>query len=883
MSLETNAPAAEPNDAVDRLEAVSDTALALLSLDDLLHELLARVKRILAADTAAIFLLDGDVLVERAATGLEEEDTREVRIPVGAGFVGRVAADRHPVAIENVDRAQLAHPVLRESGIRSLLGVPILFEGRVVGVLHVGTLQPRQFRRADAQLLQVVADRIGLGIEYSRLYEQERNARARSEVEQRRSRFLANVSALLATTPDYEPTLRNLARLAVPELGDWCVIDMLGEQGLMRRVAVAHVDPTRESLGWELERRYPMRPDDAYSPARVARTGRPQLVAEVTEAILAEAARDVTHLDLLHQLGLASAITVPLVARGRTLGTLSVAISASGRRYTQEDLIFMEEVAARAALAVDNARLYREAQETSRLKDEFLATLSHELRTPLTSVLAWMWMLRRGRLDQPAAERARETMEKSIRSLLHIIDDLLDVSRAIRGQLRLDVRPIGLVPVIQAAVDAVRPAASARDIRLRTTIDADAGPIQGDASRLQQVIWNLLINAIKFTPVGGRVHVRLERDDSSAIVTVSDSGPGVPREFLPHVFERFRQADAGSTRAQGGLGLGLDIVRHLIELHGGTVKVDSPGEMGGATFTVTVPLHEPERAAAAEAGAPAEPARPELAIAPSSALDGARVLVVDDEADAREVLSVLLTGAGAEVRTSASAAEALDVLKRWQPDVLVADIAMPGEDGYELLSRVRDLAPRQGGETPALALTAYAHPEDRERALSAGFHDYIPKPFEPPSLVMAIARLARTRRATRRRAAAPRPGGLIMLVEDDPGTCEYSCAVLRDCGYRVLTAQSGEEALRVWAKHRGEIDLIVTDLMMPRSSGVDVYRTLRAEQADVPIIIVSGYPLVAEMLGARQEGVVECLEKPVAPEQLAASVRRALAREAWAG
>src|SRR5437899_4210655 len=706
MSLETNALAAEPNDAADRLEAVSDTALALLSLDDLLHELLARVKRILGADTAAIFLLDGDVLVERAATGLEEEDTREVRIPVGAGFVGRVAADRHPVAIENVDRAQLAHPVLRESGIRSLLGVPILFEGRVVGVLHVGTLQPRHFRRDDAQLLQVVADRIGLGIEYSRLYEEERRARARSEAEQRRSRFLANVSALLATTLDYEATLRNLARLAVPELGDWCVIDMLGEQGQMRRVAVAHVTPAKESLAWELERRHAMRPDDAYSPARVARTGRAEFVPVVTDALLAEAAHDGGHLDLLHQLGLASSMSVPLIARGRTLGSLTVAISRPGRHYTREDLAFTEEVAARAALAVDNVRLYREAQETSRLKDEFLATLSHELRTPLTSVLAWMWMLRRGRLDAPAAERARDTMEKSIRSLLHIIDDLLDVSRAIRGQLRLEVRPIGLVPVIQGAVDAVRPAASARDIRLRTTIDSDAGLVQGDPSRLQQVVWNLLTNAIKFTPAGGRVHVRLERADSTALVTVSDSGPGISPEFLPHAFERFRQADASPTRAQGGLGLGLDIVRHLIELHGGTVKVESPGEMGGATFTVTLPLHQPGRAAADPAGARAEPARPELVVAASSALDGARVLIVDDEADTREVLSVLLSGAGAEVRTSASAADALATLARWQPDVLLADIAMPGEDGYALLSAVRSLAPTRGGEIPALALTA---------------------------------------------------------------------------------------------------------------------------------------------------------------------------------
>src|SRR5438132_2035399 len=775
MSSQTNEPMAGEREAVERFEAVTDTALAQLSLDELLHELLVRVQRILAADTAAIFLLDGEVLVERAAAGLEDADTRDIRIPVGAGFVGRVAAEKRPVVIEHVDRAQLAHPVLRESGIRSLLGVPILFEGRGIGVLHVGTLQPRHFRQEDAQLLQVVADRIGLGIEYARLYEEERRARARSENEQRRSRFLANVSALLATTLDYEATLRNLARLAVPELGDWCVIDMLGEHGQMRRVAVAHVVPAKESLAWELERRHAMRPEDAYSPARVARTGRAELVPEVTEALLAEAAR-----------------------------------------------------------------------------------------------------------DEPAVERARDTMEKSIRSLLHIIDDLLDVSRAIRGQLRLDVRPIGLVPVIQAAVDAVRPAASARDIRLRTTIDSDAGLVQGDPSRLQQVVWNLLTNAIKFTPAGGRVHVHLERADSAALVTVSDSGPGISPEFLPHAFERFRQADASPTRAQGGLGLGLDIVRHLIELHGGTVKVESPGEMGGATFTVTLPLHEPGRAAADPASARTEPAKPELAVAPSSALDGARVLIVDDEGDTREVLSVLLSGAGAEVRTSASASDALVVLTRWQPDVLLADIAMPGEDGYALLSKLRALTPRQGGEIPAMALTAYAHLQDRERALAAGFHDYIVKPFEPPALVAAIAKLARTRRPSRR-AAPVRSGGIIMLVDDDPGTREYSCAVLKDCGYRVLAAEGGEEALRVWAKHRDEIDLVVTDLMMPRTSGVDVYRTLREQRSDVPVIVVSGYPLVAEMLGARQEGVVECLEKPVAPEQLAASVRRALAREACAG
>src|SRR2546428_2143156 len=329
MSSETNDTRGGQLEAVERCQAVTVPALAQLSLDELLYELLVRVQRIFSADTAAILLLDGDVLVERSATGLEEADTRDVRIPVGAGFVGRVAAEKRPVVIEQVDHTQLVHPVLRESGIRSLLGLPILFEGRVIGVLHVGTLHPRHFRRDDAQLLQVVADRIGLGIEYSRLYQEECAARARSEVEQRRTRFLVNLSALLATTPDYEATLRNLARLAVPELGGWCVIDMLGEHGQMRRVAVAHVVPAKESLAWELERRHAMRPEDAYSPARVARTGRAGPVPEVTEALLAEAARDEAHLDLLHQLRLASHIFVPPGARGRPPGPLWAPTSAA--------------------------------------------------------------------------------------------------------------------------------------------------------------------------------------------------------------------------------------------------------------------------------------------------------------------------------------------------------------------------------------------------------------------------------------------------------------------------------------------------------------------------------------------------------------------------
>jgi CheY-like chemotaxis protein/two-component sensor histidine kinase len=534
-----------------------------------------------------------------------------------------------------------------------------------------------------------------------------------------------------------------------------------------------------------------------------------------------------------------------------------------------------------AALAEEVSVRQRELAAANRAKDEFLSTLSHELRTPVTGVLAWIWMLRQGQLDARSAAHAMETMEGSVRSLVRIIDDLLDVSRIIRGQLRCELAPLSLVSVIQAAVDAVRPPADAKGIRLVTVIDPEVGLVRGDAGRLQQVIWNLLANAIKFTPHGGRVELRLERRGSEARVTVSDTGVGIRREFLPHVFERFSQADASTTREHGGLGLGLAIVRHLVEFHGGSVAAQSAGPNQGATFTVSLPVVGPPDATVADA--PPAPAEPAQAVS-TPTLAGLRVLVVDDETDTREALQMLLEGAGAEVGGSASAADALEVLRHWTPEVLVADIAMPSEDGYALLRQVRAREPAEGGDVPALALTAYAGAEDRRRALTAGFQDYLAKPVDPPTLVRAIAKLAKVRRRAergkRRRSAVPRDARAktILLVEDDPGTREYGRAVLEQSGYRVRTARSGEEGLRVWGAHRKEIDLVVTDLvMLPGSGGVKVWQTVHEQRADVPVIVLSGYPLVAEMLEARTQGVVECLEKPVEPEDLAAAVHRALA------
>jgi len=441
--------------------------------------------------------------------------------------------------------------------------------------------------------------------------------------------------------------------------------------------------------------------------------------------------------------------------------------------------------------------------------------------------------------------------EKSIRSLLHIIDDLLDVSRPSGASSVFEVGR-SVSSRSSRAPSSRPPAGRARDIRCappsiptpgwcRATEPAAAGGL------------DLLTNAIKFTPAGGRVHVRLERADAAALLTVMRQRPRHLAEFLPQRSSASGRPTRVRPRAQGGLGLGLDNVRHLIELHGGTVKVESPGEMGGATFTVTLPLHEPGRTRP-PGGRAGRAGEAELAVAASSALDGARVLIVDDEADTREVLSVLLSGAGAEVRTSASAADALVILTRWQPDVLLADIAMPGEDGYALLSKLRALTPRQGGEIPRCphGLRPLAGPGARA---SGRLPRLRRQALRAPALVAAIAKLVRTRRPSRR--AAPPVRGHHQLGRRRPGHAGVSCAVLKDCGYRVLAAQGGK--MRYGSGEASRRDrLVVTDLMMPRTSGVDVYRTLRSS---VPraVIVVSGYPLVAEMLGARQEGVVECL------------------------
>ncbi|MFL6256543.1 MAG: PAS domain S-box protein [Pyrinomonadaceae bacterium] len=452
-----------------------------------------------------------------------------------------------------------------------------------------------------------------------------------------------------------------------------------------------------------------------------------------------------------------SYLAVPVVSRsGEVLGGLFFGSPQVGV-FTERHARIVEGLAAQAAIAMDNARLYESAQraraeaerlyheahESSRLKDEFLATVSHELRTPLTAILGWAQMLRIGQFDAAAARHAFETVERNARAQAQLIDDLLDVSRIITGKLRIDVRPIDPNSFIEAAVESVRPAAEAKGVRLQKVLDTGTVSVSGDPVRLQQVIWNLLSNAIKFTPRGGRVQVRLERVNSHVEVAVSDTGAGIPAEFLPHVFDRFRQADQKTTRQHGGMGLGLSIVRHLVELHGGTVRAESDGEGHGATFTVLLPVSPVYHAE--EEGERVHPAA--RSTLPTfdlfDRLDGLKILVVDDEPDTREMLKAGLGQCGAEVTAAASAAEALEAIEKSAPDLVISDIGMPDADGYELMRRVRQLPAGAGGRVPAIALTAYARVEDRMHALRAGYQMHVPKPVELAELAAVAASLIR--------------------------------------------------------------------------------------------------------------------------------------------
>ena len=556
------------------------------------------------------------------------------------------------------------------------------------------------------------------------------------------SEFLAQASAALADSLDLETTLNTVARLAVPDIADSCAIHLIDEHGAIRLVAAVHVDPLKAFAMQALA-------DPATAAAsrtwvRTIREGTSALLADIDEETIRQSLKgDDRLVSMFDAVRFTSQISVPLRVRGRTIGGITFTLGPGSRRYDVADLVVAEDLAGRAAMAVENARLYQQASEANRLKDEFLGTLSHELRTPLNAILGYARMLRGGVFtDAKKQARALEILERNAHVLTQLVEDVLDVSRITAGKLRLNVQEIHLSAVVTDAVATILPAADAKGVTVQAAFDPVVPSVMGDPERLQQVVWNVLANAVKFTPHGGEVRVQLRQAESHAEVIVSDTGRGIAADFLPHLFERFRQADSRFAREHGGLGLGLAIAREIVETHGGTIHASSAGEGQGATFIVSLPMASratPVAQGTLVAGGSAETLR-----AIRGMLDGMSVLVVDDDEDGRGLVQAIIEEAGGRAEGAHSAAQALHRLDAAPFDIMIADIGMPGMDGLALIQAIRRRADH-ARTMPAIALTAYARSEDRAAALSSGYQRHLAKPIDHTPLVAAIVALVRDR------------------------------------------------------------------------------------------------------------------------------------------
>jgi PAS domain S-box-containing protein len=567
--------------------------------------------------------------------------------------------------------------------------------------------------------------------------------------EGKRRELLAKASQVFAASLDLGPMLTGIAALFVPEAADWATLYLRNDDGSLELAAVTHVDRAQEA---QLRALFDSTSDEVRATwwhVQPLQPGDYHLVEDVDDAFLRRmAGGDGATAARARELSPVSTVSVPMMVHGRVLGTLTLASCTPTRRFHVDDVPLLQEIAGRAAEAIENARLFemarserRRADDANRAKDEFLAVVSHELRTPLNAILGWSKMLSEGTLDAAGARKATETIERNAKVQAKLIEDLLDIARIITGKIRLELDAYEPLRLVEAAVDVVAPAAEAKGVRIACTLAPDVPSMMGDPSRLQQAVWNLLSNAVKFTPHGGDVGVVLAHAGGAWTLTVTDSGAGIAPEFLPHVFERFRQADMGSRRRHTGLGLGLSIVRHIAELHGGTVHAASAGLGAGSSFRLVIPGSPVARGRASAAVQVRTPPPGAAAPAPAMPQDLSRlsVLVLDDEPDARELLASMLGFRGARVRVASSVKEALAAIATERPDVLVSDIGMPLQDGYDLIERLRALPAAEGGALPAVALTAYARTADRTRALLAGFNAHLTKPVEIDQLAAVIA------------------------------------------------------------------------------------------------------------------------------------------------
>ncbi|HEX6177707.1 MAG TPA: ATP-binding protein [Thermoanaerobaculia bacterium] len=541
----------------------------------------------------------------------------------------------------------------------------------------------------------------------------ERRQEEMHAADQVRAEFIAEANDLFVRSLDYEATLRSLAHLAVPRLADWCAVDMVAPDGSLHRLAVEHIDPSKVRFAYEVQEKYPQDPNAPHGAPRVLRSGETDWMQDIPEQLIVDSAQSPEHAEVLRALHLRSYICTAIRVREEVAGLLTLVMAESGRRFTPRDVELAEALAVRAGNAIENARLYKQAVDANRAKDEFLATLSHELRTPLTAILGWANLLRLSNYDRDTMRTAVETIERSAKTQAAIIDDLLDVSRIITGKFQLNLDEVEAVRIVENVVRSATPAADAKRIEIDVR-GAKSIVIRADSNRLQQIIWNLISNAVKFTPEGGRISVEVAKRDDDVVFSVADNGMGIRPDALPRVFDRFWQADSSSNRTFGGLGLGLAIVKHLVEMHGGTVEARSEGEGRGSTFVVTLPI--------GTEGVIAD------ATVEETTSTGKSVLLVDDDDSSREIIARMLRHFGAAVTEAATASAAVDLAERQRFDLVLTDLAMPEHDGYWLLERVREARP----DVPVAAITALGVAD--EQMADAGFASFVRKPVDPTAL-----------------------------------------------------------------------------------------------------------------------------------------------------
>jgi signal transduction histidine kinase len=573
----------------ERLLGLIATAGALIGsprIEDTLNAILTLAGEVVSADGYAVWRLDPTRGVWHVAS--HAGVSAEFAAAMVSSYQGQPAApvaSAEPLAAEDVTTLpQLAgrQDAYAREGIRALLAIPLKVETELTASLVFYYRAPHKFGPEEIEITSALGNLAAAALRAATLHDEQRHR-------EQQALFLARAASALAASLDYEQTLKNVAQLAVPRIADWCAVDMLGRDGQIERLAVAHVDPARVAVAESFHRKYPPDPAAPTGVPNVIRTGQSEMLAHLTDEMIDAGVKDPERRKDVRALGIRSYMMVPLRTRQGVVGAMTFVTAESGRRYSAADLRFAETVADRAAAAIENAWAYHEARTANQLKDEFLATLSHELRTPLNAMRGYAQMMLSGVIPPERQLAALEVIERNGVTLTQIVEDILDVSRIVTGKLRLNLAPVSVPELIASAVATVTPAAQAKNIEIDARIEG-VGTLHGDADRLQQVFWNLLMNAVKFTPSGGRVEVRTERAGAEVEIVVQDNGRGIDAAFLPYVFERFRQAEVRLTHEQGGLGLGLSIARSIVEMHGGTIQARSTGIGAGATFVVRLPL-----------------------------------------------------------------------------------------------------------------------------------------------------------------------------------------------------------------------------------------------------------------------------------------------------